>query len=97
LPKNIEKIEMAGAGFLNFFLSKEFYKDFLENFSFDEKKGEKILLEHTSTNLFKPFHIGHLVNNSLGESIGRILKFSGNEVEVISFPSDVSPGIAKTI
>ncbi len=60
-----------------------------------EKK--KFLLEHSSPNLFKPFHIGHLVNNSIGESLGRILSFVDGKVEHISFPSDVSPGIAKTI
>jgi len=96
--KNIEKIEIAGPGYLNFFLSKYFYLNNLnQDLKIDLKKNEKILFEHSSPNLFKPFHIGHMVNNSIGESLSRILEFSGNEVVNASFPSDVSPGIAKTI
>ena len=98
--KNIEKIEVAGPGYLNFYLSKKFFGEELErnlaepNFA---QKKEKILLEHSSPNLFKPFHIGHMVNNSIGESLGRVFKFLGYELKQISFPSDVGPGIAKTI
>ncbi len=99
--ENIQKIEVAGPGYLNFYLSKKFFREELErNFAeqnFAQKEKQKILLEHTSPNLFKPFHIGHMVNNSIGESLSRILKHLGNEVENITFPSDVSPGIAKTI
>lgn len=118
--EDIEKVEVAGAGYLNFFLSKTFYKDYLnennKNAAFVNKKrdtfvdGEfrsiypvdnenckNILLEHSSPNLFKPFHIGHLVNNSIGESLGRIIGHFGNHLKTLSFPSDVSPGIAKTI
>ncbi len=101
LPENIEKVEIAGNGYLNFYLSRKFFQTFLKNFenkNFATKSfKQKILLEHSSTNLFKPFHVGHLVNNSIGESLNRILKYQGNEVSQVSFPSDVSPGIAKTI
>lgn len=96
--QNIEKVEIAGPGYLNFFLSKSFYLDNLnQDLKIDFGKKEKILFEHSSPNLFKPFHIGHMVNNSIGESLSRILEFSGNKVINVSFPSDVSPGIAKTI
>ena len=99
LNENIEKIEIAGPGYLNFYLSKIFFKRELEqnlaspNFA----PKTKILLEHSSPNLFKPFHIGHMVNNSIGESLGRIFKYIGADLIQISFPSDAGPGIAKTI
>ncbi len=60
-------------------------------------KGKKILVEHTSPNLFKPFHIGHLVNNTVGESIVRLMKKTGGTVETMSYPSDMSLGIAKAV
>ena len=63
----------------------------------DDLQDKKYLMEHSSPNLFKPFHIGHLVNNSIGESLTRIFKTAGAETKTISFPSDVSPGIAKTV
>ncbi len=97
----IKKIETAGAGFLNFFLSNKFFSDFLKNeknLKIQKKlSGEKILLEHSSPNLFKPLHVGHLVNNSIGESLGRVFSYSGADLTQVSFPSDVSPGIAKTV
>ena len=119
LPKNIEKVEIAGAGYLNFYIKDDFFlrELLLGKFNVEsdrtqkgitmirnngiffemEKKEGKILLEHSSPNLFKPFHIGHMVNNAIGESLVRILIYSGADVKTAAFPSDVSPGIAKTI
>jgi arginyl-tRNA synthetase len=57
----------------------------------------KILVEHSSPNLFKPFHIGHLMNNTIGEAITRLAKVSGAQVSTMSFPSDISLGVAKAI
>lgn len=105
LPKEISKIEVAGAGFINFYLSSNYYfnriKQILElgeNYGkLDLNNGKKILIEHSSPNLFKPFHIGHVMNNAIGESINRLARFSGANVTTISYPSDVSLGIGKAI
>jgi len=103
--KEISKVEIAGPGFINFYLSREFFTENI-NKILEEKEnwgkskihsGKKILVEHSSPNLFKPFHIGHVMNNTIGESISRLAKFSGADVDVISFPSDISLGIAKAI
>lgn len=88
LSKEIQKIEVAGAGFINFYLSREFFTE-----SIDEilKKGEdwgknnlgegkKIIVEYSSPNIAKPFTIGHLRSTIIGDSLGRILTFLGNEV-----------------
>lgn len=98
----IEKTEVAGPGFINFFLSKKFFKESIQsidqNFGkSDIYQGREILVEHSSPNLFKPFHIGHMMNNAIGESIVRLAEFSGAKVTKISFPSDISLGIAKAI
>lgn len=106
--KNIEfvsDISIAGPGFINFTLSPEFFaketKQIIEAGSrygvSDLYKGRKILIEHSSPNLFKPFHVGHVMNNAIGESISRIAKASGAEVVTMSFPSDISLGVAKAI
>src|SRR5690606_16539309 len=60
-------------------------------------ENKKVLIEHSSPNLFKPFHIGHLMNNTVGESLVRLVKYSGAETTVISYPSDVSLGIGKAV
>ncbi len=98
-PDFLEKIEIAGPGFLNFYLSRQALANILkEDFSLSSKfSGKKVLLEHSSPNLFKPFHIGHLVNNSYGEALSRMLSLAGASVKTLAFPSDVSPGIAKAV
>ncbi len=104
-PADIETISIAGPGFINFSLSATFFTTTLKNIfeqkdrwgSSDLYKGKNILVEHSSPNLFKAFHIGHVMNNAIGESIGRLAKHSGANVRVISFPSDISLGVAKAI
>lgn len=105
LPQEIAHIEIAGPGFINFTLSNIF---FVHELNYIEQKGEvygkstihdrkNVLIEHSSPNLFKAFHIGHVMNNTVGEAISRLAKFSGAEVKVISYPSDISLGIGKAV
>jgi arginyl-tRNA synthetase len=101
----ISKIEVAGPGFINFYLSREFFtntiKDVLEkgkdwgrNHDFS---GKKIMVEYTDPNPFKPFHIGHLMTNAIGESISRIVEFSGANVVRANYQGDIGPHVAKAI
>ncbi len=102
---SLERIEIAGPGFINFYLSENFYTESIktileqkENWGKnDELKNKKVLIEHSSPNLFKPFHIGHVMNNTIGESLTRLAHFSHADVTLISYPSDVSLGIGKAV
>lgn len=101
----IEKITVAGPGFINFYLAKPFFQKAIPEILEKENDfgktniltGKKILVEHSSPNLFKPFHIGHMMNNAIGESLVRLMQFSGADVVTMSFPSDKSLGIAKAL
>lgn len=101
----IADISIAGPGFINFTLTKDFFAEEVKQAIEKEEewgkstiyKNKHILVEHSSPNLFKPFHIGHVMNNAIGESINRLAKSSGAEVKTISFPSDISLGLAKAI
>lgn len=101
--EGVEKIEVAGPGFINFTLKREVFVNGLVDAQDKEwgntevYKGKKILVEHSSPNLFKPFHIGHLMNNTIGEALYRLAKSSGASATPISFPSDISLGVAKAI
>src|SRR5690606_15399693 len=98
-------VKVAGPGFINITLSNSFLnkevKTIREKKEFygwnEQSKDKKILLEHSSPNLFKPFHIGHMMNNTVGEAITRLCRTSGAEVTQISYPSDVSLGIGKAV
>ncbi len=102
-PEYVASIEIAGPGFINLTLAQKYFSEVLKNAteetwgSNELFKGKKILVEHSSPNLFKPFHIGHVMNNAIGESIARLAKYSGAEVTAMSFPSDISLGVAKAI
>ena len=101
----VQSIEVAGPGFLNFKLKDSYFAElnktiFEQNDQFGKShihSGKKILVEHSSPNLFKPFHIGHMMNNAIGESLVQIMKFSGADVSTMSFPSDISLGVAKAV
>lgn len=98
----VESVMVAGAGFINFHLSNKFFQESIAGIDMDFGKteihdGKTILVEHSSPNLFKPFHVGHVMNNAVGESIARLAEYSGARVIKLSYPSDVSLGIGKSV
>ena len=101
----VEKIEVAGAGFINFYLSPKFFQESLkeiitENENFGKNKtleGKKIMVEYTDPNPFKPFHIGHLMSNAIGESISRMIETSGAKMIRACWQGDVGLHVAKAI
>ncbi|KKR69759.1 MAG: Arginine-tRNA ligase, partial [Parcubacteria group bacterium GW2011_GWF1_40_6] len=105
VDKNIEKVEIAGVGFINFYLSRKFFTNSIEeilnkaeNFGKNDLlKGKKMMVEYTQPNPFKPLHIGHLMNNAIGESISRLVEFSGAETTRANYQGDVGLHIAKAI
>jgi arginyl-tRNA synthetase len=104
LPE-IEKIEVAGPGFINIFLNKEFFGGMIagsiqhgETFWENQKlNGQKFFIEHTQPNPFKEFHIGHLMNNTIGESIARIIRANGAKVKTASYHGDKGLHVAKAV
>ena len=103
--KNLEKVESAGPGFINFYLSRKFFSGSIEEIlnkgkmvgKNDVFSGQKIMIEYTDPNPFKPFHIGHLMTNAIGESIARILEHSGAAVSRANYQGDVGLHVAKAI
>ena len=98
--KNIDKVQVAGPGFINFYLSKAY---FVQNM-YDVRSlngmalgNKKISLEHTQINPNKEPHIGHLRNACIGDSLSKILKFVGNEVTVQYYQNDVGQQIASIV
>ncbi len=87
LPKEIVKVEVAGAGFINFFLSREFFSESIGEIIKDEDfgkneigEGKKVVVEYSSPNIAKPFTVGHLRSTIIGDAIANIISNSGFEV-----------------
>src|SRR5690606_13608970 len=101
----VESVEMAGPGFINFYLSKDFFGKSLgeivekgEDFGKGEQaKGFKVMVEYTDPNVMKPFHIAHPMSNVIGESLSRIFEWNGSEIVRMNYYSDSGLNIAKAV
>lgn len=88
LPSFIGKIEIAGGGFINFWLNEEYLiasvpEIISQNYNYGKNElfaGKKILIEHTSPNPQTTIMLGHLRNNFLGMAVSNILTFEGAKV-----------------
>lgn len=102
--KYIDSARVMGP-YVNFFVKKDvlFNNVLLDVFSQKERYGEKkvkgktILLEGWQPNTHKAFHIGHVRNAVLGESVARILEFYGYKVIRVSYMGDIGAHVAKWI
>jgi len=96
------KVEVAGPGFINFFIADKFFIDNLKKVNEDFGRGtglknKKIIIDYTDPNPFKEFHIGHLMSNAIGESLSRIFEFQGAKVKRACYQGDVGMHVAKAI
>ncbi len=79
-------LNIAGPGFINVTLNKDFYIDFLnkvlENIdnNIDKVETKKIIIDYGGANIAKTLHVGHLRSANIGESLKRLAKLLGNEV-----------------
>ena len=85
--KSIEKIEIAGPGFINFFMKKDSLTgivkkilDEKDDYGRGEKKNFKVNVEFVSANPTGDLHVGHARGAAIGDSISRILSFDGYDV-----------------
>lgn len=87
--KKIASVEIAGPGFINFCFAEDYLYDVLKNIldtgvSFgktDEHKGEKVLVEFVSANPTGPLTVGHGRNAVLGDTVARLLEWTGATVD----------------
>lgn len=105
LDENIEKVEMAG-GYLNFYINKLKLAETVLT-EIDEKgekygatnigKDQNVIVEFSSPNIAKPFHIGHLRNTVIGNALYNIYKFLGYNVTGINHLGDYGTQFGKMI
>lgn len=83
----VEKLEIAGPGFLNFILKSDRYSQVVEeilakgeNYGTGEPNGIRVNLEYVSANPTGSLHLGHARGAAWGDSISRIMKKAGYDV-----------------
>ena len=82
----IDKLEIAGPGFINIFLKSKYLGEVLKksrteeyDFSFLNREGD-VIIDFSSPNIAKRMHIGHLRSTIIGDSIRRIYKYLGYHI-----------------
>lgn len=102
---SVSHITVAGPGFINFHLSRDFFTNQVTEIREHVLKfghnttlaGKKIIVEYTDPNPFKEFHVGHLFTNSVGESIARLFMASGADVKRVNYQGDVGLHVAHAL
>lgn len=92
----ISRVEVAGPGFVNIFLTHQAFLEQLDQAhenpqSFDEPSNlpkEKLQIEFVSANPTGPLHVGHGRGAAYGDAIGRILSYLGHEVSKEYYVND---------
>ncbi|MDD4541751.1 MAG: arginine--tRNA ligase [Eubacteriales bacterium] len=101
----IERIEVAGA-YLNFFIDRSFRAVDVIRRSIaagdrpgasDKYKGKNIIVEYSSPNIAKPFHVGHAFTTFLGEAIANIYDYQGANVFRFNHLGDYGTQFGKLI
>ena len=100
-----DKVDVVN-GFLNFYVSKvHLVREATEKFAKQDKNygkaennnGKKIIIEYSSPNIAKPFHIGHLKTTIIGHSLYNIYKYLGYETFGLNHLGDYGTQFAKLI
>jgi arginyl-tRNA synthetase len=95
----VDRVEAAPNGYLNFYLKRAEF--LMQRLAADRDRaparGEKIIVEHTAINPNKAAHIGHLRNSTLGDTLVRLLRFQGAQVEVQNYIDDTGVQVADVV
>ncbi|MDP1880442.1 MAG: arginine--tRNA ligase [Parachlamydiaceae bacterium] len=86
-PQLIQKLEIAGAGFINIFLSSNFLSEQVDHLLKSQHLGihrisspKKVIIDFSSPNVAKEMHVGHLRSTIIGDCLANLFEFLGYEV-----------------
>jgi len=94
--EGIERMEVAGAGYINFYVDRAATLRGSRVRGFATEAG-KVIVEHTNINPNKAAHIGHLRNAAIGDTFVRILQAAGRNVEVQNYIDNTGVQVADVI
>lgn len=98
-----ERVEIAGPGFMNFFLSQQFYSNVLKDIfscgkdygKSDYGQGKRVLVEFVSANPTGPMHIGNARGGAIGDCLASVLDWAGFSVNREFYVNDAGNQIEK--
>ncbi len=101
--ENIEKVEIAGAGFINFYLTNNYLYSVLgaieemgtDYGKIDMGKGKKVMIEFVSANPTGPMHMGNARGGALGDCMASVMEYAGYDVTREFYINDAGNQIEK--
>ncbi len=101
IPDLFKKVDNKGP-YINFFIDYDKFSEIVlnsinEDYGKLDDKNSKVILEHTSANPNGPLHIGHIRNSVIGDSLSRVLKYAGYDVETQYYVNDMGRQIAMIV
>lgn len=98
-----DRAEIAGPGFINFFLSQQYYTEILRDIAekgedygkSDFGKNKKVLVEFVSANPTGPMHIGNARGGAIGDCLASVLDYAGYDVSREFYVNDAGNQIEK--
>lgn len=98
-----ERAEIAGPGFMNFFLGRKWFSDVVDNVLEEDEeygktdfgKGKKVLVEFVSANPTGPMHIGNARGGAIGDCLTSVLQWAGYHAEREFYVNDAGNQIEK--
>ena len=96
---DVGRLEPTGAGYLNLFLDRPRFARarFGRTPAAPAADASKTIVEHTAINPNKAAHVGHLRNAALGDTLCRLLRFRGADVEVQNYIDDTGVQVADVV
>ena len=100
--EGVERVEIAGGGYVNFYFSRAVFlaaslKEAETQPPAAAPGGPKCIVEHTNINPNKAAHIGHLRNAVLGDTFVRLLRRTGQHVEVQNYIDNTGVQVADVV
>ena len=96
----VDRVEAAPNGYLNFYLARAAFvlAELADHRAGrTDAAGGKVIVEHTAINPNKAAHIGHLRNATLGDTLVRLLRYQGRQVEVQNYIDDTGVQVADVL
>jgi arginyl-tRNA synthetase len=97
LEEQVIEIAVAGPGFLNLKLTEPALVSALQAEAAQTLAGQKVLVEYSDPNPFKPLHAGHLYTTLVGDTIARLISHAGAETLRLNYGGDVGLHVGKSM
>jgi len=101
LPQEIAKAEIAGPGFINFFLANSYLTSYIQHFKGHDfhplNQPSPTIIEYSQPNIAKPLGVHHIITTVLGQTLVNIGRFLGHNILAYNYLGDYGTQFGKLL